>query len=45
MKKSFPKTNNVRFQDSTFLRNLRDPQIKDALRVIYLCHDIIINKE
>lgn len=44
MKRQFPSTNNVSFRDSGFLNNLADQKLKDALRVIYLCHDIIINK-
>ncbi len=45
MKKKFPKTTNVRFADSHFFRNLNEMKIQQALRIIYLCHEIIVNKQ
>ena len=43
--RNFPKTTNVGFRDSTFFQNLNNEKIKDYLRVIYLCHEIIVNKQ
>ena len=43
VKKNFPKVNNVSFKDSRFFR-ANDQKIQEYLRVLYLCHDIIVNK-
>lgn len=44
MKNKFPATRNVDFRDSRLLKDLSNPKVQDFLRVIYLCHDIIVNK-
>jgi hypothetical protein len=45
LKKSIPKITNVRFRDSRFFKNINDQKTKDYLRAIFLCHDVIVNKE
>ena len=45
MKKYYPAVNNVDFRDSAFLNNLLDDRIQTALRVLYLCHEILVTIE
>lgn len=37
--------NNVSFKDSLFKKNIQSPKIQSAMRVLYLCHDIFVEKE
>lgn len=45
MKKKYPKVQQVSFRDSSFLDNLKDERIECALRILYLCHDIFVDKK
>ena len=43
IKRKHPHVQNVSFRDSTFLNTLEDERKQVALRILYLCHDILID--
>ena len=45
LKSNYQQTNNVDFRDSRFLKNLELQNIQNSLRILFLCHEIIVNKE
>ena len=44
MKRKYPKVQQVSFRDSSFFNNLRGENIEAALRTLFLCHDIFVDK-
>lgn len=45
LKKERPNVEFVSFGDSLFLNNLNSPKIQEMLRVIFLCHDVSVEKK
>ena len=45
IKRQYPSVQQVSFRDSSFFNRLHDDKIQTALRIMYLCHDIFVDKK